>query len=344
MEMITSMLIKKIFTKVAEDHPVILSDNCINNVQRRFSCSVCADSCHENVFTEYGPRFDKCTNCNLCLVTCPAQAILPPVFLMQQIISNIEAKKENVYVYCHKRDGKGDININCLASLPWEIYTALALNKEVVFSLLPCKQCEYTATVTPLLNKIKETMGEDFFREHFSSSNNAIDDRTMSRREMFHSLKKDLWSAFDYIIPDTNTFNPGGLFYREFLLKKLLLPENNQIGCSWKTPIFNNNCWGCGLCATVCPNKAITTFEKDNDEQCLVHIPWRCTQCGLCAKYCQDNCISGWKLLEKSVLVQQKVYIDINAEYCPECKKTMKPVDNGYFCYYCGRKEKTKNV
>jgi NAD-dependent dihydropyrimidine dehydrogenase PreA subunit len=341
--MLASILMQKLFAKATENYPVI-SDNCIKNMQRHYSCSVCTDTCKEKVFMEDGPHFGKCTNCNLCLVACPVQAILPPAFLMQQIIRNVETNKNYVHVYCRKRDGLGDVNISCLASLPWEIYAALALNKKVIISLLPCNQCEYATFVISLLNKIKETMGEDFFRDHFSFSDNVINEKGMSRREMLQSLKIEGWSAAEYVISFTNSFNSGGLFYRKYLLRKLLQPEYSHIGCSWKSLVFYKDCWGCGLCATVCPNQAITIIEKEDGKSCLVNIPWRCTQCGLCKKYCPDNCIEGWKLLERSVLLKQKVFIDINTKYCPNCNKTMRPVTNGYFCYYCGHKERTQHL
>lgn len=103
--MFASMLMKKIIKKAAEEHPVIISGNCINNIQNHFSCSVCGDSCKEGVFVAKEPRFDKCTNCNLCSVACPAQTILPSALITRKIVGNIEAKKEKYMFIAIKGTG-----------------------------------------------------------------------------------------------------------------------------------------------------------------------------------------------------------------------------------------------
>ena len=187
--MLDSILMKMV-AKAAAEHPIIISDHCINKTQKYFSCTVCADQCKEDVFRDREPRFDRCTNCNLCSAACPAQAIMPSAALMRQIISNVEAKKDQVYVYCHKRKGLGDVTIYCLASLPWEIYMILALDKKVIISLLPCEQCTYATDAVSVLVKIKEAMGENFFQERFILSEQATAEKVVSRRDLFIILRK----------------------------------------------------------------------------------------------------------------------------------------------------------
>lgn len=337
--MIVSMLMKKVINKAGEEHPIRLSGSCINNLQGNLSCSICAGVCKEDVYAGNEPRYDKCINCNLCSAACPAQTILPSAFFRQQICSSIEDGREKVYIYCHKRNGIGDININCLVSLPWEIYAVLAFNKNVVVSLRSCEQCRYKTDVISLFNKIKGIMGKEFFQEHFTLSDEVLGEKIMSRREAFQSMRKGSQKAAGYIISDTSFPASGGLIYRKYFMKKLESSGDKKIECNWKKPVFNKNCWGCGLCTSVCPNKAIVIEKENSSKPHLVYIPWRCTQCGLCIQCCPENGIDGWECSERGRSVKQKVIADVTMTYCPKCWKGMKPLDGGYFCYYCGHKK-----
>jgi ferredoxin len=265
------------------------------------------------------------------------QAITPSASLLQQVIRHTETGKGKIYISCRKRNGRGDINIYCLASLPWELYVALVLNKVAVVSLSLCEHCEHCERVTALFHKIRETMGNAFYREHFLFSEADADARILSRRAMIGNLKRKGVLTAGQIFFDTVSNESDTLFFRKQLIKKLLSLQNENIGCSWLTPVIRNNCWGCGLCASKCPNRAMTLVETGSRSQ-LVHIPWRCTRCGLCEQCCPERSIEGWSLLEMSTLYLQKIPVNIEFKYCPECQKAVRPVNGGYFCYYCGNK------
>jgi ferredoxin len=337
--MFASFLTKRIADKAMTEHPVLLSDYCVNMTRQNSSCANCEDICEKNVFSEYEPRFDRCTNCNLCLAVCPTQAIMPPAFFLRRIIRYIETEKDKVYVACRKRDGPADVNLYCLASLPWELYATLALNKIVVISLAACNQCEHQEYVTALFNHIKETMGDDFCQEHFLFSET---ERLLSRREWFRALRKEGRIVSKHVLSSLVSFSRSPLLFREYFMKKLYALKNNEIGCSWKTPVILESCWGCGLCVSKCPNQAMNFAETDDRLQ-LVHIPWRCTQCGQCRQNCPESSIESWRLLERTPLYQQTIAADIQFTYCPKCRKPMKPIDSGYFCYYCSHKSEIRN-
>jgi NAD-dependent dihydropyrimidine dehydrogenase PreA subunit len=134
--MFVSSLAKRIADRAIEEHPVFLPNRCINMLHRELSCTICRNNCKNNVFSEYGPHFDKCTNCNLCLALCPTQAIIPATHFLRQLIRHSKTEEGTIHISCEKRKSRGDINLYCLASLPWELYVALALNKAELIQFL----------------------------------------------------------------------------------------------------------------------------------------------------------------------------------------------------------------
>jgi ferredoxin len=222
--------------------------------------------------------------------------------------------------------------------LPWELYVALALNKVAVVSLYACKHCEHLDRVTVLFRKIKETMSTAFYREHFLFSETGSDERILSRREALHAFREKGRLAAGDIFSGKALSAYGALFFRKYLVKRLCSTENERTGCSWMTPVVHKNCWGCGLCASECPNRAMTVTETDRRLQ-LIHIPWRCTGCDRCRRCCPEKSLEHWRFLDINTRYLQQIRIDTEFTYCPKCQKTMKAADDGYFCYYCGHTE-----
>jgi len=339
----TSMLIRKM-VRSSEKHPSIAPGGCIKNFNLNISCSACADVCKEKVFSAVPPRYDQCTNCNLCLTVCPTQAILPAPSFLQQIINHMEAEKKRSYIQCHKTDIMGGLNVHCIASIPWELYVVLALDKRLEIPITVCKECEYEEKVTALFNKIEEVMGTEFYMQHFVFCTDKQDEDVISRRELLKSIKRSGLEVTQSVFFDLDAIEQGGLFYRKYLLKKLKSSQNAPAGCAWKTLILNKKCWGCGLCAHICVNHALFEVEDESGEANLIHVPWRCTQCGACKEYCPENGIDGWKRLERTEDLQQKILLDIETVYCPECHKAMKNVKNVHLCYYCGHKANKTHI
>ena len=90
------------------------------------------------------------------------------------------------------------------------------------------------------------------------------------------------------------------------------------------------NCSACGLCAKMCPAKALTAEEKDTLLE-LRHSPLLCTGCGLCVKHCPEGSI---KLLPEGELGRQLLIVR-DFPRCNECGGAFQPAGRQLTCFEC---------
>ena len=72
------------------------------------------------------------------------------------------------------------------------------------------------------------------------------------------------------------------------------------------------NCYGCGVCATICPHHIISMeLNKDGFYEPQIKDIEQCTQCGLCFPVCPEDAIPvGKEDLKRK---------DFNYDYCKGC-------------------------
>lgn len=331
--MLSSLFARKVINCLADDHLVINTQKCLNNIKGYSDCTICHDTCPDEIIGKEHADYSKCMNCNLCGAVCPTQAIHPANSLIKTVLDNINAERHDIFVSCEKQDLAGSINIKCFASMPWEIYALLVQKKRILVSFSECEACDYYMHMKNRLKEVIAHIGVEQYKSNFIIKD-RIEGNGISRRELMLMLGERSTQIVKKFIFDEHVNSDDSLFYRRFLLKNKDNVKGKRLKLFWKTLGFNEKCWGCGICISECPNEALELIGNKS----MAHYPVKCTQCRSCIKKCPEEAIDRWKEVEAYIGDEIKVITDIKTTKCPLCESLMKPKKNYYFCYYCGNK------
>jgi formate hydrogenlyase subunit 6/NADH:ubiquinone oxidoreductase subunit I len=285
-----------------ENHPLVNTSCCLNSKQRKFVCTECRDICPKGVFDSAEHRWDLCDDCNLCVVACPSEAICPSMAFLRSFLQLPNAEQEAVTIACGRGEAAADLQVSCLATLPWEMIARIAFDKTLVLDIGPCASCQKIAEKDQLqvsLSRAEIFLGTDHFAEHVRLGAEGTERAGVSRREAFSAM----WSMFRRTV---GSFLPGeglekpadGALYRKVLVSRLLKMEEQgpHLEVTWDTPVFSSKCTACTVCSKICVHHAIEVVDDGEDEgvQRMLHYGHRCVRCGLCETLCPQSAIEGW--------------------------------------------------
>lgn len=330
---------------IDENHPTLESARCINSKQRRRPCTVCVEVCPHGVFeTGRSPRWDLCENCDLCTVSCPARAIRPALIHLRRVLEVCQSAPPRLKIVCRQQNAQGELTLPCIASIPWEAIAYLALEGEVVF-LQDCDGCAQKDVCLPVwqasLVRVEEFLGPARYARAVTvtADKTPLPPPAISRREIFSLLRERLKSAASAVIPVEETDSIDGLLYRRLLAKRLKMRQANGIEESfgWRTKTFSGACWGCGICARVCPSKAIETVTEDGAPH-MAHSPWNCSGCGICEAVCLGGGGDGFRT-EQVTDPLRPVLTQVTHPPCTNCGGPLRP-GTGELCMDCVPKKR----
>jgi coenzyme F420-reducing hydrogenase delta subunit/formate hydrogenlyase subunit 6/NADH:ubiquinone oxidoreductase subunit I len=91
--------------------------------------------------------------------------------------------------------------------------------------------------------------------------------------------------------------------------------------------IDEEKCIGCGACAFVCKDKAMTA-ETKNDIIQINNTYWRCTACGKCQDFCPKECVEVTQEfdLTKFLMGDEEKKVKVGMMECESCGKRFLPV------------------
>ena len=317
---VENIILKYIANQVlAEAHPTKDFERCINRRQVKHKCTACADNCPEQVYSGIGSRdadYTKCVNCGLCVAACPSRCIASSATNAAKYLKLIKIPEKSITIASAPYEGSANLSVDDFASLPWEYLACLGLQKKVVFITdgQPMQSPRAASLWQETQAHLKYFFGEEEYQKRFVFFDPADPDQDLTqefnRRELFQKLHTEIKSQVSSFVPSESMMD--GLLYRH-LLKGLLAENNSPASFGWVIPLLSSKCQGCGVCAKLCPQKAIQV--KKGPEQFAVYLfPFLCNHCGLCQKTCIHSAIDGFGLVHTNSLKPMVLFDSMDEE------------------------------
>ena len=309
---------------------------CLNYNYRRNDCRNCRDVCPNGCWTD-GAGPEKCDSCGLCQAVCPVDAI-GVEGISADGWSEVAADQASVKAFGCRRQTAGEWA--CLGFLTAKDMVALAAGGEkphgceIAIRDHACRDCR------PIVAKhlTREVdVAADFLRQlgrgrivHGQQAlSQAPIDKKLNRRSFFGSLlTTGLQAARNVAWPEKSLspLNKGA--------SRLALLEDLAVGPAEQNifPVLQvaDHCIACGLCARVCPARALTAVTSGDGIE-LVHHPLLCRDCGLCIEHCPEAAVirlpqgpAGRKLLIRQSFPR-----------CNECGASFQPAGRQLTCFDC---------
>lgn len=284
---------------IFEEHPNRCNDFCLDHIQTHTPCHRCETICPRQVFSSDPPAWGLCDGCGLCVSVCPSRCIAPAQIQAQNLYERIRRNREHLLLSCSRQTADTDGLVPCLASLPWELIALAALNGQgVTFLKGPCSDCPmapHMELFAQSMDTLDEFFGSEFCDAHIrvTDSPEGAAQQTYSRREAFQLFFSRSKQTAGQLLPSLESAVPDGTLWRQLLVRRLQsLPE--PLPVQLPLPSFSDSCYGCTVCSSVCPSRAIHRIpdETHPDRVYLALIPWRCTGCGVCVQACPAGALS----------------------------------------------------
>ncbi len=312
---------KIVLNKLLDNHPHINKAYCINTKQKRHKCSVCQDICKEkSIISPTEEIIDKstCTDCSLCVANCPTSAIVGSLNYMEKIFEVLNSNNMTIILGCNKSDEYCDCKLHCLSSYPWELISAVALNNKVFFSTGDCENCLDYSDYSYMLEKTKKFLGEKKYKESIIFSAKQLEVTRLEAFNIIFKKSKNLSYSFLRNIYNIENFDQ--------IWRKILIHKQNSLLTNWDTPLFNENCLACGICAKICPTNSLQLFNDEQDKYYIAHFSKKCRGCSLCEKICPYKGIN--EIIQRENNTSSPFITKLDVTNCTVCNKITKNLDS----------------
>lgn len=178
-------------------------------------------------------------------------------------------------------------------------------------------------------------------------------EKTLSRRELFAGLKKraakGLYQAAAGRLPLLEEDDADGMQYRRALAETVLAeqkrnseePEPGETPPDYgmRLPRFSANCYGCGICEKLCPQKAIRIGDEINGTRLIYITPWKCAGCSLCFRVCPHGGITEMRTIRVPRLTELTL-VRVPGASCERCGIAIPLESDPKLCPSCAAKRK----
>lgn len=337
------LLLDVIKVNALDDHPFPSLSHCVNRNQKHVSCSACMDICPKGVYDpaqKTPPDWSKCQNCGLCVSACTARCIaLSPTNAKRHLL--LAEKQGEILLSCRRSEKQAGHIEECLALLPWEFLAYLALGGRLTLNLHACRTCGMDACLELLeeqLYRLKCFLGEEGYARHVHICMDSEADAPqegVSRRDFFKSVALGGKRTTALVLGDAAGSRVDAMIYRRLLAGRVKeIAENGEdADCRMRLPWFDETCYGCGLCAMLCPNRAIEVGGEEEGTRTMYVTPHLCTGCGVCAAVCRDGCIEIADV--KLPNLNRLAYARVASRSCARCGRAIPPKGEETLCTAC---------
>ena len=249
------------------------------------NCHLCEKICPQDAIQEHVIDMSRCDGCGLCHAVCPTAAIVTPEDY-EKALDKAAGLKPQVLM-CQKAD---ETSVSCLGFLNRRLLWALASKRELCLDLSRCRECR-PAVYDWLLKEVdacnaalRDAQKAEIRLVHVKPQKKQPKPaKKIERRNffqaLFHSTTKGLQEIAEAQIERSYIFD-------EMMWLKRQGAEPNALFYGME---IQKGCTACGLCAAVCPTKALTFSWAER----RIHFdPLLCKKCGLCAAHCQPQVLS----------------------------------------------------
>ena len=342
------LLLDVIKTNALEDHPVINLAHCVNRNQKHLACSACMDICPKGVYDpaqKEPPKWNECQNCGLCVTACKSRCIAPsPVNSKRHLL--LAEKQGEVVLSCRDSEKRSGHVEACLALLPWEFLAYLALGEKLILNLKSCKDCPHEDCLELLedqLYQLKCFLGEERYAQHVKL---CFDEEAeeqgagVTRRDFFRSMALGGKKTTALVLGDVVGSKVDAMIYRRLLAQRVRsLVAEKDFFCTMNLPWIKDTCYGCGICALLCPNGALEIGDEQDGMRSVMITPHKCTGCGVCKAVCRDGNIEDICAVSVPHL-DQLVLSEVKSASCEGCGRAMDPRKGEQLCIMCRQKKR----
>lgn len=324
-------------------------DNCINTKKAfMHNCQLCSDRCPHDALTQYREIDPKrCTECGVCMAVCPSDGM---AYRRTDEFFEYIKRADSVVLSCPEAM-PGDYEIPCLGMFDrdtWLLLMLLAKEKPVSIKTGICAECDDRKACQNSIDYFKQIHAEwpehapvsikvSPYREEALAT--AADKKTAlkeTRREALFGWKQKSLDKIDEMFPNLTSSESWPIpKSRENLAA--YLADHPEEKVPFTALVISQECTSCGVCASICPQQAITKRGDGEKEAVrMVLEPLKCVQCQRCQIICRPKAISfASKMLSGRLLNGKIILHDGNALYCERCGKQMFERREPMLCAAC---------
>lgn len=324
------------------------SGNCLNN-KKPYSkeCKLCIELCPHNAINIRKEIYiDKCTECGVCMAVCPSDGFVDrDMHNLKEYIFN----SEEIVVNCPLAIQQG-YEISCLGMIDEDTWSTLKIFAETKQVTILTGDCEYCADkkAREISEKVLKDISE-IWKGRFQiiikaypdkgDSNNILNENVMKLRKNVSeiSLRQRGRKKFKALFPALEAEEVYNIpIAKQWLTEALNLDAGERI--PYRTLIAGERCTGCNICEKICPQKALQTTKK-NDNNLLIYEPLKCVRCNRCVETCIANALwFDYRLFSHKLISGKILLFEATPKYCKTCGKQLFRNNESSLCIACASK------